>query len=170
MNSPTNAVLRAVDQRAERAPTTCVKTGQPTQRAVRVPAVALPHAETWQAVVGATLTWGVAVLLRQPTARVILAVSDGAWHRWRRRLAVVLVVAMLGGGAIVAGAAREEPGVMWLGLLLLVLSWWLRLRAWRTSWVGLQLRPRQDDILVTRVHPAFSDDARRIYIQSIRRR
>lgn len=170
MRSPTNAVLRAVDQRAERAPTACVKTGEPTQRAVRVAAVALPHAETWQAAIGATLTRVVATVVRRPTARVILAVSERAWQRWRRRLAVVLVVAMLGGGAIVAGIARGEQGVVWLGLLLLALSWWLRLRAWRTCWVGLQLRPEEDDILVTRVHPAFSDEARRIYIQSIRRR
>lgn len=170
MGRPTNAVLRVVDQRAERAPTVCVKTGEPTPRAVRVSAVGLPRAERYEAVLGVTLTVLVAKASRRPTMPVILAVASPAWRRWRRRLAVVLVVAMLGGGAVVAGLARGEQGVVLLGALLLALSWWLRLRAWRTCWVGLQLRPQGGDILVTRVHPAFGDHARRIYTQSIHRR
>jgi hypothetical protein len=168
MATPTRAVLRVADQQRERSPTVCVKTGERTDRAARVRASSLPRAELWEATVGTSIASLVGAVLRRPTASVVLAVSEPAWRRWRRRLGRVLLLAMLGVGAIVVGASREQRGLVLLGAVLLASSWWRRRRAWQVCWVGLQLRPDHGDIIVSRTHPAFAAEARRIYEQSIR--
>jgi hypothetical protein len=163
------AVLREVDQRHERAPTACVRSGQPTDGAVRVRATALGHAAGWEATAGTTLTWLVARLLRRPTTTVVLPVSPNVWRRWRHRLGRAVAVTAGGIGLVVAGAAGGQGGLVVLGVLLAGLGWWLRRRAWVETWVGLAFRPDTGDIIVTRVDPAFGDEARRLYISSIRR-
>ena len=100
---------------------------------------------------------------------MVLAVSEPAWRRWRGRLLRVALVASCGLGLVVAGVVRPDAGMLLLGVALLALSWWMRLRAWLACWVGLRYRPDRGEILVSRVHPAFADEARRIYVDSIRR-
>jgi hypothetical protein len=165
----TQAVLREVDQRDERSPAACVKTGQTTDRAIRTRAVGLERTELWEGLAGSTLTLLVARLLRRPTTSVVLAVSAPAWKRWRRRLLRAVLLLSCGLGIVVAGAIRGEVGLIVLGAVLAVVSWWLRRRAWLACWVGLTYRPQAAETLVTRVHPAFANEARRIYVASLRR-
>jgi hypothetical protein len=163
------AVLREVDQRHDRAPTVCVRSGQPTDGAIRVRATALEHAAAWEATAGTTLTRLVARLRRRPTVPVVLPVAPAVWRRWRHRLGRAVAVTTAGIGLLVAGVVGGQGGLIVLGVVLGVLGWWLRRRAWVGSWVGLAFRPDTGDILVTRTHPAFDDEARRLYVSSIRR-
>ncbi|MDP1818669.1 MAG: hypothetical protein Q8K58_02095, partial [Acidimicrobiales bacterium] len=153
---------RAVDQARDVAPTHCVKTGERTDRATHVWATALP-------LVGGTLARALAAILRRPAVRVVLPVSDAAWRRWRRPLGRAVAVIGLGLGFVAIGAIGGEPGGVVFGLVLAAVGCWLRLRAWQLRWVGLTLRPDTGDIQVSRVHPAFADEARRIYIDSVQR-
>ena len=164
------AALRVADQAAERSPVVCVKTGVPTDRATRVRATALAHPARWEESVGTTAAVLVARLLRRPTTSVVLAVDDAAWRTWRRRLGRAVALASGGVGAIGVGLARGDLAVVGFGLLLVALSAFLRARSWRACWVGLQLRPDTGDIVVTRVHPAFADQARRLWVASLGQR
>lgn len=166
------AVLREWDQRHDRSPTVCVKTGQRTERAVRVRAVEMGRGEAWTAITGiagTTVAELVARLLRRPTIPVVLAVSDAAWRRWRRRLGRAVVVVSFGLGLIVAGGLRSDVGLVAIGVAVGVLGSWMRRRSWLACWVGLTYRQRTGEVLVTRVHPAFADEARRLYVDSVRR-
>lgn len=165
----TTAVLREVDQRHDRSPARCVKAGVATDRATRVRATSLSHSAQWEAAVGTTLTWVAATALRRPTTLVVLAVSEGAWRRWRSGLRRATALAAFGLGFVVIGTLGGELGGVLFGLALASAGWWLRLRAWRASWVGVAYRSDTGDILVTRTHPAFGDEARRLYVDSIRR-
>lgn len=165
----TTAVLRSADQARDVAPTHCVKTGERTDRATRVWATSLGGGSRAEALLGATATHALAVLLRRPAVRVVLPVSDRAWRRWRRPLGRAVLVGGLGLGIVVIGVLGGEPGGVLLGLAVAAAGWGLRARAWHVRWVGLALRPDTGDILVSRVHPSFADEARRIYVDSVRR-
>lgn len=163
------AVLREWDQRRDRSPTVCVKTGQRTERAVRVRAVAMGR---WGAVAGITGTTVAALagrLLRRPAMVVVLAVSEGAWRRWRRRLGRAVMVVCFGLGLVVVSVARADVSLAVVGAVVALLGSWMRRRAWLACWVGLTYRPATGEVLVTRTHPAFTDQARRIYVDSVRR-
>jgi hypothetical protein len=161
------AVLRERDQRRDRSPARCVKTGEPTERATRVRATALGRAERWEATIGCTLTPLVARALRRPTTRVVLGVSEPAWRRWRRRLGAATAMTTFGLGFVAIGAVSGEPGGVLFGLALAAIGWWIRVRGWRRCWVGLSYDPSTGDIRVSRVHPAFSDEARRLWVDSL---
>ena len=118
MSDETRAALREVDQRQGRSPAVCVKTGVPTDRATRVRATALAHAERWEVAIGSTLTVLTARLLRQPTSQVVLAVAEEPWRRWRRRLGLAAALLVCGLGAIVAGALAEKTTLIPQGVLL----------------------------------------------------
>jgi hypothetical protein len=163
------AVLRQFDQRQGRAPTVCVKTGVPTDGATRARAVALPHGDLWESVAGSVLTRLVALVTGRRSPPVVLAVSPAAWKRWRGRLAVAILVTAIGLGLLVVGLVRPDAGMVILGAVFTAAGWWLRWRSWRAWWVGLHWHRGPDEVIVTRVHPAFADQARAIYVDSIRR-
>jgi hypothetical protein len=165
----TSAVLRASDQRRDRSPARCVKTGERTERATRVRASGLEHADRWEAALGSRLTQLLATVMRRPSTSVVLAVSEPAWRRWRRRLGAATVMTTFGLGIAVIGAVGGEPGGVLFGLGLVAIGWWIRLRAWRRWWVGLSFDADTGDIRVTRVHPGFSDEARRLWVDSLGR-
>jgi hypothetical protein len=162
-------VLRVVDQRRGRAPDVCVKTGVPTDRAARARTASWAHAARWETAVGSTLAWLIGVALRRPATVVVVAVSTVAWRRWRQRLGIAVMVTTLGIGVIVIGVASAAPAGAVLGVLLAATGWCLRVRAARAWWVGLSFRADDGDVVVTRVHAAFAEEARQIYVDSIRR-
>lgn len=163
------AVLRQIDQHHGRSPVACVKTGQRTDRAARVRATGLKRSDLWEAIAGSSVTWLVAWVARRQTTTVVLAVSEQAWRRWRGRVLRAVLVASCGLGFVVAGVVRADAGMVVLGVVVLAIGWWMRLRSWLACWVGLGYRSDSGEILVTRVHPAFADEARRIYVDSIQR-
>lgn len=62
---------------------------------------------------------------------------------------------------------RGDAGLALGGSAVAVFGWWLRMRAWLSCWVASWFRAEESEILVARVHPAFADEARRIYVSSI---
>ena len=129
MTPDRTAVLRGEDQRAGRAPTHCVRTGVPTERAVRVRALAFERADVLQLVAGDLLASLVALVLRRRGPLVVIAVSTTAWRQWRRALAVPLAAGAAGAGLVVVGfAGGAVPGIV-IGLLLVAVAMVLRARA-----------------------------------------
>jgi hypothetical protein len=161
------AVLRGVDQRLGRAPRRCVKTGDPTDGATRVRALALERASLVQLVAGSGLARVAAVLLRRPSVDVLLAVSPSAWRRWQRSLLVPVVVGASGAGVMAFGLATGAVPAIVFGASFLAASWLLRVRAAHHWWVGARLRPERDEIVVSRVSAGFDDDARRLFSESL---
>jgi hypothetical protein len=170
MTAERTAVLRGDDQRAGRAPTHCVRTGVPTERAVRIRAVAFERADRLQLVVGDLLASVVALLLRRRGPVVVIAVSTPAWRQWRRALAVPLVVGAAGAGIAAVGIGTGGvPGIV-IGAVLVAVAVVLRARAARRWWIGVRSRPDRDDIVVSRVSAGFDADARALFAAALRRR
>lgn len=161
------AVLRVEDQRHDRVPTACVKTGIKTDRAVRVRAVDLgPSTSRWEEWAGGGVRL-VAFVLRRPMTTLVLPVDAVAWKRWRTRLGRAVVVIAFAIGIIAVGIARGESGMLVLGVAVGAFGWRMRMRAWRTCWVGLTLRAAAGEIVVSRVHPGFAEEAKRLYLDAV---
>lgn len=161
------AVLREIDQSRGRSPAVCVKTAERTDRAVRARAVAMRSAPAVEMLAGAALLRLAAAVLRRPATTIVLAVSPAAWTRWRRRLLAAVTVGAAGAGVLVAGVLRGDAGLAVGGSAVAAVGWWLRVRAWLACWVASWFHAEEAEILVARVHPAFADEARRIYLSSI---
>ena len=164
------AVLRQFDQRQGRAPTVCVKTGVPTERCDASTERSRCPTPTCGSRSPARRSRGfVALVTGRRSPPVVLAVSPAAWKRWRGRLAVAVLVTAIGLGLLVVGLVRPDAGMVILGAVFTAAGWWLRRRSWRACWVGLHWHRGPDEVIVTRAHPAFADQARAIYVDSIRR-
>lgn len=144
----------------------CVKSGAPTEAAVRVTAIGMAHAERWQLWLG-PLAIVVARLRHYPRLRVILPVSPRSWRRVTRGR----MWSMLAAGVAAALMARA---VYYLGFdtlasswILLIPAWLLRARFHWSRWVGLEFRASSQDIRVTRVHPAFAEAAGILWRKSL---
>jgi hypothetical protein len=163
------AVLRGDDQRAGRSPRRCVKTGDPTDGATHVRAVALDRAGLVQVLIGYGLARLVTTLLRRDSMDVVIAVSPLAWRRWRRALLVPVTIGAAGAGLVAFGIATGAPPAIVIGALLLVGAWVLRVRAVVRWWIGARLRPERDEVAVSRVSAGFDDDARWLFTRSVTR-
>ena len=163
------AVLRGGDQRAGRSPRRCVKTGDPTDGATTVHAVALDRAADLQVVLGVGLTRLVAAVMRRPSLDVVVAVSPLAWRRWQRALLVPIVIGAAGLALVAFGFGVGAVPAIVIGAVLVVGSWVLRARAVVRWWVGLRYRPERDEVVVSRVSVGFDDDARRLFTRSVLR-
>ncbi|MEO5899315.1 MAG: hypothetical protein ABIR68_04180 [Ilumatobacteraceae bacterium] len=157
------AVLRASDQRANRSPTVCVRSGRPTTFAVRSSVVGLPGARWWDLLVGNVLTGVIGRLLRRSRLTVVLAIDDPMWRQWRARLMFAVVAAAVGAGIAAVGLIAGNGAFVGFGLFVLIVGWLLRVRALLQCWVSLEFDPSTGFIRVFRAHPAFDDDARRIF-------
>jgi hypothetical protein len=156
------------DQEGGRVPRRCVRTGVPTEGAVHAWAVQVAHADVLWLVLGPLLRPLTAVA-RRPAARVVLPLSPTAWSALRGGLRWAVVVAGLGTGALVLGAVQADVALVVTGAVLLTAAWLLRaLVLWR-RWVGLVLRPGGDDVALTRVSPAFGEEARVLFLRAGRR-
>jgi hypothetical protein len=164
------AVLRVADQRADRSPTVCVRSGRPTAFAARTEAAELPGALWWDVAVGHVLTMLLARLLRRPRAEVVLAVDEPMWRQWRARLTFAVVVAAGGAGVALVGAVVGTGALIGLGLVVLVVGWLLRVRALVQCWVSLDLDVGRGVIRVVRAHPAFDAGARELFGRPVDRR
>lgn len=164
------AVLREADQRDGRTPHVCVVTGQKTERAIQARAADLGSStEMWERAIGNRGAVALARLRRRPVASLVLPVSEGAWKQWRVRLGRVVAVNAFALGVLAIGVARLETGYLLLAVVVAALGQRIRVRAWRDCWVGLAFRSAAGDIVVSRVHPTFADEAKRLYVGSIRR-
>jgi hypothetical protein len=159
--------MRGADQRAGRVPRRCVKTGLPTDGAVKVAAVALRRADLAQLVAGFALTRVVASVLRRPSFVAVVAVSPQAWQRWQRSLLLPAVVGPAGAALVVVGVLGGAVPAIVFGALFLVAAVLLRVRAARLWWIGARLRPDRDVIVVSRVSAGFDEDARRLFVRSV---
>jgi hypothetical protein len=162
----TRAALRIADQRRDRIPDRCVKRGEPTDGAVRAWAIELGHADLlWRAF--GPLLRAVAPVLRRGNERIVLPLSSPAWSSLRAGLRWAVVLAGLGTGSLVLGLIQGDVGVVVVGAVLLVAAWVVRgLVLWR-RWVGVVLRPGGEAVAVTRVHPAFGEAARALFVRSV---
>jgi hypothetical protein len=161
------AVLRGTDQRAGRTPRRCVKTGEPTDGAVRIKAVALRRADHVQLVAGFALTRVAAWLLRRPSFPTVIAVSPLAWQRWQRSLLFPAIIGPAGAALLVVGVLiRATPAIVF-GTLFVVGAALLRWRATKRWWIGVRFRPDRDEIVVARASVGFDEDARRLYVRSV---
>jgi hypothetical protein len=164
------AVLRAADQRAGRAPTHCVRTGVPTERAVRIRAIAFARADVVQLVAGELLASLLALVVRRRGPLVVIAVSPAAWRRWRTALAGPIVVGAGGAGLVVYGVAVGAVAPIVIGGLAVGGAVVLRARAWRRHWISVRHRPERDEIVVSRVSAGFEADARALFAAAVHRR
>jgi hypothetical protein len=162
------AVLRVSDQRREKTPAVCVKSGEATQSAVKVTAIGMTHADRWQLWLG-PLAVVVARLRHRPLFQVILPVSQRSWRRVLRGRMWSLLVA----GVAVAIMARAVYYVGFASLasswVILIPAWLLRARFHWSRWVGLEYLASHQDIRVTRAHPAFAEAARVLWLKSLPR-
>ena len=162
------AVLRTQDQAEGRLPNACVKTGAKTDRAIGVRAADLGGGTAaWERAIGSRGAVLVARLRRRPVGSLVLPVSEEAWKQWRRRLGRVVAINAFALGAIAVGIARLETGYLLLAFVVGALGWRIRDRAWRECWVGLMFRSDAGEIVVSRVHPAFAEEAKQLYVGAI---
>ena len=161
------AVLRVEDQQRGRVPTACVKTGRLTDRAVHVRASDLgPSTLRWEEWVGGG-TRLVAAVRRRPSVALVLPVHADAWKRWRTALTRALIVLAFALGVFGIGIARQESGMLALSVIIAAIGWRMRTRTWRTLWVGLTLRADAGEIVVSRVHPEFAEQAKQLYLDAL---
>jgi hypothetical protein len=161
------AVLRGADQRAGRAPRRCVKTGVPTDGAVRVAAVDLRRAELAQLVVGFAVTRLLAAVRRRRVFVAVVAVSPEWWKRWRRALLLPVVVAAIGLAFVFVGAVDGAVPAIVIGVLILLAAGAWRARVAKLLWFGARYRPERDEIVIARASTGFDEDARRLYVRAI---
>lgn len=164
------AVLRGADQRAGRAPTHCVRTGVPTQGAVRVRALAFDRADTVQLIAGDLLGSLVALVLRRRGPLAVIAVAPEAWRRWRRALTWSVAVGAAGAGLVAYGLVAGAAASIVVGVVVLGGAVVLRGRAARRHWIGVRYRADRDEIVVSRVSGPFEADARALFVATVHRR
>jgi hypothetical protein len=162
------AALRMADQRRDRVPDRCVRSGTRTDGAVHAWAVELRRADVLWPAFGPLLR-GIAALARRRSERIVLPLSPPAWSSLRAGLRWAVIAAGLGAGALGLGVVEGDASLVALGVTLLVLAWLIRaLVLWR-RWVGVALRPGGQEVVITRVSPEFATAAKALFMGSLRR-
>ena len=163
-----SAALRVADQRRDRVPDRCVKSGARTDGAVHAWAVEVRRADVLWLALGPLLR-PIAALARRRRERIILPLSPAAWSALRAGLRWAVLAAGLGAGSLVLGLAQGDAPLVALGGVLLVGAWALRAVVLHRRWVGVVLRPGGQDVAVTRVSTEFAASARALFMGSLRR-
>jgi len=161
------AVLLVSDQQRNVLPSVCVKSGEPTNAAIRVRAVGSTRAESFQLVIGQSATAMLFRLLRRRVETVALPVTDRSWRLWRSRLTVAVLLAAVGSALVLVGLLRSVTGMVVVGVLVFAAGWVKRVRAWNNAWVGVELRPARGEIVVSRVHSTFDTEAAAMYSRAM---
>jgi len=160
-------VLLISDQQRNVLPSVCVKSGEPTDAAIRVRAVDSPHAELFTAAIGQAATVALLRVLRRRVETVSLPVSEASWRLWRGRLAVSVLLSAIGSALALVGLLRGITGMLVVGVLILGGGWLNRVRAWNNAWVGVELRAARGEVVVSRVHSTFDVEAKVMYSRAM---
>jgi hypothetical protein len=161
------AVMLLEQERRNIMPTVCVKSGVRTDGAMRVRAIETRHVDAWTIAIGTTLTALVLRLARRRVEQVSIPVSEAVWRTWRSRLSISVLLVSIGLPFLLIGIVRGLPGLIALGAITTVAGWLNRVRAWHNAWIGVELRPRQGEVVVSRVHSGFDEQARRLYTKAL---
>jgi len=158
-----DAVLLVTDIKAGRFPTRCVLTGEPTTTATHVWATTMPRIVAMFGVVGV----GALRLLRRPVLRVPMPVTEQPYRIWRNRSAAWQVVTCFGLGLLVLSVVTTSAAAAVFGVLVVAASVLLRARAHSSFWVSAELRPSVGHVILRRVHSAFDDEARSLFVRRL---
>jgi hypothetical protein len=163
-----DAVLLVSDLAADRYPTRCVRTGEPTSNATHVWALASRHADRIVALTGmvGVVAWRA---LGRRSMRVPIPVSEGPYGIWRRRAMTWAGLTCFGLGFVVVSPFTAGVPLAVFGVVLIVVSGLLRARAHSGFWVGAELRPAQGQVVIHRAHPGFDSQARDLFVRNLRR-
>ena len=163
-----DAVLLVSDLAADRYPTRCVWTGEPTSSATHVWALASRHADRIVAVTGVV---GVVVwrALGREAMRVPIPVSAGPYGIWRRRAMASAGLACFGLGFAAVSPFTGGPPLAVFGVVLIIVSSLLRARAHSGFWVSAELRPAGGQVIIHRACPGFDAQARDLFVRNLRR-
>jgi hypothetical protein len=163
-----DAVLLVSDIAADRFPTKCVRTGEPTTRATHIWAVASRHADRVLALFGVL---GVVALraVGKQARRVPIPVAPGPYGIWRRRAAAWAAVTCFGLGLVLVSPLRGGTPLAVFGVVVMALAALLRARAHSGFWVSAELRPAAGHVIVHRAHPAFDAEARTLFLRHLKR-
>lgn len=162
-----DAVLLVSDLAADRYPTKCVWTGEPTSSATHVWALASRHADRIVAlsgVVGVQL-WRA---LGRTAMRVPIPVSAGPYGVWRRRAVAWAGLTCFGLGLVAVSPFTGGIPLAVLGVVLMVVSALLRARAHSGFWVSAELRPSKGHVVIHRAHADFDAQARDLFLRNLR--
>jgi hypothetical protein len=99
---------------------------------------------------------------------VALPVSVRVWKMWRSRNLAGLSVMTAGTTFAAIGLATEVTGLVVFGCLMLVAGTAYRTRAHHNYWVTCRFRPVDSTIVVEPTHPRFDEQARELFIRSMR--
>lgn len=144
----------------------CVKSGEPTQAAVRVTAIAMANADKWQLWLG-PLAILLARLRHTPAFQVILPVSPRTWSWVTRGRMWSVLAAGVGAALMVVSVHNGGAHTLVASWLFLVPAWLIRARTYWRRWVGVEYRPDRLDIRLTRVHPKFAKAAGDLWVKSL---
>lgn len=161
------AVLLLSDQQRNVLPSVCVKSGEPTNAAIRVRVVASTHAELFATAIGQAATVALFRVLRRRVETVSVPVSEGSWRLWRSRLTVAVLLSTIGSALALVGLLRGITGMVVIGLLVLSAGWLNRVRAWNNAWISVELRPARGELVVSRVHSTFDVEAKAMYSRAM---
>ncbi len=160
------SVLRVADQLAGIYPERCVLSGVETTRAVRLAATEWGGRRWLLGVPGFALVAG--RLPGHGHCPVALPVSERIWKMWRIRdlaaMSMLTAGATFTGIGVVAGAT----GLAVFGLLVAIAAIAYRTRAHHNFWVTCTLRPADSTIAVEPTHQRFDDEARVLFIRTVR--
>ena len=163
-----DAVLLVSDLAADRSPTRCVWTGEPTSTATHLWALASPRADRIVALSGVVgvLVWRA---LGRKAMRVPIAVSAAPYGIWRRRAMAWAALACFGLGFVAVSPLRGGAPLAVFGVVIIVVASLLRARAHSGFWVSAELRPAEGQVVIRRAHPAFDAQARDLFVRNLRR-
>jgi len=160
------SVLRVADQLAGIYPERCVLSGVETTRAVRLTAT------QWG---GRRWLLGVPdfapIAGRMPGhghCPVALPVSERIWKMWRARDLAAMSTLAAAVTFVGIGLGTGATGLAVFGLLVAFAAVAYRTRAHHNFWVTCTLRPENSTILVEPTHQRFDEDARALFIRSVR--
>ena len=154
-----DAVLLLRDIHAGIFPARCVRTGKETVSATHEWAIPSRHADVLGAVLGA------AARLVPGATRVPVPVDRRPYRVWRRRAVGWAALTWFAVGTSAMSLRNGDVALAVVGLVVLVAARLGRLRSWRGFWVAHELRRDAGHVIVRRAHPAFDDEARRLFLR-----
>lgn len=160
------SVLRVADQLAGIYPERCVLSGVETARAVRLTATRWGGARWLLGVPGFALVVG--RLLRHEHSPVALPVSERIWTMWRIRDLTAMSALTAGVTFFGIGVVTGATGLSVFGLVVAIAAITYRTRAHHNFWVTCTLRPENSTIIVEPTHQRFDDEARMLFIRTMR--